>query len=102
MDESWPFFPRVQIGGPVNAAAEHTLQIDVIARRWLRFLWTFDASTPPQYSLTFRVILLTVLHVSLHTVALITYSNGAITCSATVYCSRSLYGLWLTAVKRKT
>lgn len=31
---------RAQIEGAVNAAAEHTLQIDVIARRWLRFLWT--------------------------------------------------------------
>lgn len=71
---------RAQIEGAVNAAAEHTLQIDVIARRWLRFLWMrFDACTPPRYSPTFtRVILLTVLHVSLHTVALITYSNGAI------------------------
>ena len=73
-------FLRAQIEGAVNAAAEHTLQIDVIARRWLRFLWMrFDACTPPRYSPTFtRVILLTVLHVSLHTVALITYSNGAI------------------------
>lgn len=43
------------------------------------FYGRFDACTPPRYSPTFtRVILLTVLHVSLHTVALITYSNGAI------------------------